>query len=301
MSEEFRNKEGKKAVLVAIIANCILTVLNIVFGLLAGSSVFVSEGAHTFSDIVTTLIAYVGFKYSQKPADYQHPMGYARVEAISGLFIVLFLVIVSWEILEKALKQILFNQYFAPNIYIAIIAVIGIVVNWLVSSYIIKKGKEIRSPAIIADGQHQRVDVYTSFAILIGVFISNVGYPILDPILSILIGLLILKTAIGVFIDNVNYIIGKIPSEEFIENIRDVANSVPQAQNAHAIKVNNMGPYSTVSLHISLEDEMVLKESHKIAHEVQDKIMSEIPEVKHVIVHTCPLSEKYDHRQEIDK
>ena len=299
MGDEFREKGGKKAVLVAVVANCILTVLNVGFGVLAGSSVFVSEGAHTLSDIITTLIAYAGFKYSQKPADYQHPLGYGRVEAISGLFIVLFLVVVCWEILEKAMQQLLNNQYYAPNINIAIIAIIGIIINLLVSSYTIKVGKELRSPAIVADGKHQRVDVYASFALFIGVVLSNFGFPILDPILSIAIGLVILKTAISLFIDNVNYIIGKIPSEEFIEHIREVANSVPQAQNAHAIIVNNMGPHSTVSLHISLDDEMPLKESHRIAHEVQDKIMREIPEVKYVTVHTCPLSEIYDHQQEI--
>ena len=155
-------------------------------------------------------------------------------------------------------------------------------------------------PAIIADGQHQRADVFTSVAILIGVLVSNMGYPILDPILAIIIGLIIIRTAIKIFIENVNHIVGRIPSEDFIEQIKDVANSVPQAQNAHAVKINNMGSYSTVSLHISLDEDTVLKESHKIAHDVQDKIMTEIPEIKYVTVHTCPLGEEYNHKQEID-
>jgi cation diffusion facilitator family transporter len=300
MDDEFREKGGKKAALTAIIANCFLTVLNIGVGVFTGSSAFISEGAHTLSDIISTVIAYIGFRYGQKPADFKYPMGYARVEALSGLFIVVFLVIVSWEILEKASKQILFNQYSAPDIYVAIIAVVGIIVNLLASRYIIKIGTDIRSPAIIADGQHQRADVFTSVAILVGVLVSNMGYPILDPILAIIIGLIIIRTAIKIFIENVNHIVGRIPSEDFIEQIKDVANSVPQAQNAHAVKINNMGSYSTVSLHISLDEDTVLKESHKIAHDVQDKIMSEIPEIKYVTVHTCPLGEEYNHKQEID-
>lgn len=301
MSDEFREKRGKKAAIVAIVANCFLTVLNIGAGMFSGSSAFFSEGAHTLSDIIATVIAYAGFRISQKPADYRHPMGYARVEALCGLVIVAFLAVISWEILEKALKQILSNHYTVPNIHVAIVAVIGIIVNLLVSRYIIKIGHDIRSPAITADGEHQKADVFTSVAILVDIFASNIGFPILDPIISIVIALLIIRTAIKLFIENVNYIIGRIPSDDFIDQIEAAANSVPHAQNAHAIKVNNLGPYSTVSLHISLEDDMVLRDSHRIAHEVQDKIMSEIPSIKYVTVHTCPLGEEYNHQQEIDK
>lgn len=109
MSDDFRSRGGKKAAIVAVIANCFLTVLNISVGFMCGSSALISEGAHTLTDIITTIVAYAGFHYSQKPADLEHPIGYGRVEALSGLFIVLFLAVISWEIFEKAVKQILFN------------------------------------------------------------------------------------------------------------------------------------------------------------------------------------------------
>ena len=86
-----RQKGGEKAAKVAIIANCILTVLNIIIGTLCGSYALVSEGAHTLSDVATSVIAYIGFKIGQKPADEEHPLGHGRAEAISGLVIVLSL------------------------------------------------------------------------------------------------------------------------------------------------------------------------------------------------------------------
>ncbi|WP_405290711.1 cation diffusion facilitator family transporter [Methanobrevibacter sp.] len=300
MSDDFRSKGGKKAAIVAISANCFLTVLNISVGFICGSSALISEGAHTFSDIITTIVAYIGFHYSQKPADLEHPIGYGRVEALSGLFIVLFLSLIAWEIFEKAIKQIFFNQNLTvPDIHVAIMAIVGIFINFAVSSYIIHIGKQINSPAIVADGQHQRTDIFSSIAVLIGAIVSNMGYPILDPIVSIIIGLLIFRLAVNLFIINFNYLVGKIPSESFIDEIKDIANSVTNSQNAHEVKVDYMGNYAVVSLHIEVDGDLPTKETHKIAHEVQNKILEEKSEVRYVIVHTCPIGLDYDHSQKL--
>ena len=180
--DEFRNKAGNKAAIVAIIANSILTVLNITVGLLSGSYALVSEGAHTLSDIATSVIAFIGFKIGQKPADEDHPIGHGRAEAISGLVIVLFLAMVAYEIITGAFNKIFHPELITvPDIYAALMAVFGIIINFLISEYIIRIGKEIKSPAIVADGEHQKTDIFSSIAILIGVVVSNMGYPILDP------------------------------------------------------------------------------------------------------------------------
>ena len=300
--DEFRQKGGKKAAIVAISANCIMTVLNIVVGLMSGSYALVSEGAHTLSDVATSVIAYIGFYIGQKPADDEHPIGHGRAEAISGLIIVIFLVIVAWEIMQGAIDRILHPHLITvPDIYAAIMAVVGIFVNLAVSSYIINLGKEIKSPAIVADGKHQRTDIFSSVAILLGVVVSNMGFPILDPIIAFIIGFLILKTAYDIGKENINNIMGKVPSKEFIERIKKVAGKNPQAQNPHNIKVDYLGTYAIVSMHVEIDGKMTLDESHEIVHQIQDDIVREIPEVKYVMVHACPIGLTYDHEQKIDK
>lgn len=299
--DEFRQKGGKKAAAVAIIANCFLTAFNIVVGTLCGSYALVSEGAHTLSDVATSIIAYVGFYIGQKPADEEHPIGHGRAEAISGLTIVIFLAIVGWEILQGSVERILNPTLITiPETPVAIMALFGILINLAVSSYVIKIGKEIKSPAIVADGKHQRTDIFSSIAILIGVIVSNIGYPILDPIIALVISVLIFKTAWEIGKENINNIMGKVPSQEFIDQIKRVAENTPNAQNAHNIKVDYLGSYATVSLHVQLDGNMTLDESHKIVHIVQDNIIKEIPEIKYVMVHACPIGLSYDHDQEID-
>ena len=300
--EEFRNKNGKKAAIVGIGANTILTILNIIVGLISGSYALLSEGAHTLSDITTTIIAYIGFKIGQKPADHDHPEGHGRAEAIAGLIITLFLTVVGYEIFSGAIRKLLDPALISiPEYSAAAMAVVGIFINLIISSYIINLGEKINSPAIIADGHHQRVDIFSSTAILVGVFISNFGYPIFDPIIGLFIGIMIFKTAYNVGKDNIDNIMGKIPSDDLIEKIESSANEIDEVSGVHNIKVDYFGSYATVSLHVELDGELKLVESHKIVHVVQERIVENVDIVKEVTVHSCPIGAKYDHRQEIDK
>ena len=300
--DELRSEGGKKAAKIAIIANCILTILNIAVGIFSGSYALVSEGAHTLSDVATSIIAYLGFVVGQKPADENHPIGHGRAEAISGLVIVVFLALISYEIITGAIDKILHPSLITiPDTYAAIMAVVGILVNLKISDYIISIGKEINSPAIVADGKHQKTDIFSSVAVLVGVVISNMGYPILDPIIGLVIGCLIIKTGYEIAKENIDNIMGKLPSEELITEIRDIANEAAKTNTAHDIKIDYLGSYALVTLHIELDGNMSLNESHKIAHAVQESIVDEIPIVKSAVVHTCPIGLKYDHKQEIDK
>ena len=300
--DEFRSKGGRKAATVAIVGNCILTVLNITVGILSGSYALVSEGAHTLSDVATSIIAYIGFVIGQKPADEEHPLGHGRAEAISGLIIVIFLAIVAYEIVTGAIDKMIHPELITvPDIYAAIMAALGIIINLRISEYIISIGKQINSPAIVADGKHQKTDIFSSIAVLTGVVVSNMGFPILDPIIGFVIGCLIIKTAYEIGKENIDNIMGKVPSEKLIKEIEKVANESINTNTAHDIKVDYLGAYATVTLHIELDGNMSLNESHKLAHTVQEKIVEEIPIVKSATVHTCPLGLKYNHEQEIDK
>lgn len=300
--DEFRYEGGKQAAIIAILANCILTIMNISVGLMSGSYALISEGAHTLSDVATSIIAFIGFKIGQKPADKEHPIGHGRAEAISGLIIVLFLAMVAYEIITGAIHKIINPSIITvPDIYAAIMAIFGIAINYIISNYIINIGRKINSPAIVADGKHQKTDIFSSIAVLVGVIVSNMGYPILDPIVGLIIGILILKTAYEIGKENIDNIMGKIPSERLIKRIESIANSTPHAYNAHNIKVDYFGSYAAVTLHIQVDGNMTVDEAHKIIHIVQNNILENIPIIKSATVHACPLGLEYDHDQEIDE
>ena len=302
MTNILKHKEGRKAVYVAIAGNLFLTIFNITVGLLSGSFALVTEGAHTLTDVATSIIAFAGFEIGMKPADPEHPLGHGRAEAISGLVIVIFLCLVSFEIMQQAINKLFFGDAITtPTMLAAAMAVIGIIVNLLMSQKIINIGTKINSPAIVADGHHQRTDLFNSLAILIGVIVANLGYPIIDPIVGLAIGVIIFITACKVGRDNINNIMGKVPSDELIQEIHDAAESVPGVYGVHDIRVNYLGAYATATLHVSLDPDLSLNEAHKIAHLVQDKVDNDVEIIEGVTCHTCPLGLEYDHDQPIDE
>lgn len=302
MNNEDREKLGKRAVLVAVAGNIFLTVFNIAVGMMAGSYALISEGAHTISDITTSIIAYIGFKIGSKPADEEHPLGHGRAEAIAGLVIVVFLAVIAYEIITGAIDRLFFGGATAiPDPLAVVMAIIGVITNFFMSQYIIKLGERANSPAIVADGKHQRVDILSSLAILFGVMIAQYGYPQLDPFIGLIIGLLIVKTAFDVARENLDNIMGKVPSQDLVDRIIDVSNSVDKVCGTHDVRVNYLGSYATVSLHVELPPEMSLDESHKIVHLVQNKIVDEIDVIHGATVHACPVGLEYDHDQQLDE
>jgi len=288
-----REKTGRKASTVAILGNIFLTVFNFSIGIISGSSALVAESAHTLSDVLTSIIAFIGFKIGMKPADREHQYGHGRAEPLVGLVIVVFLLVVVYEILSGVYAKFTSGAVLvAPESIAAYMALIGIFVNLVMTTYLFRAGKRINSPAIIADGQHQKVDIFSCAAIFIGVLGSQLGYPFLDPLVAIFIALIIIKTAFELGLDNVNILMGKLPSETILEEVEAAANKVKDVKGVHSVKINPMGPYSSAELHIEVDGELKLKNAHEIAHKVEEKIIYDVSAIKMAIVHVCPFDEE---------
>ena len=294
MDEEYRKKAGKKASMVAVGSNCLLTALNLTVGLAGGSYALFAEGLHTLSDVVTSVIAYVGFRIGQLPPDERFPEGYGRAEAIAGLVIVIFLSFISIDLIEHAFIRFTHPEMITtPDSYVLIMAAVGIIINFIISRYVISMGRKINSPAIEADGQHQRTDIYTSVAILVGVGVAKMGFPILDPIIGLVIGVLILKTAFMIGKENILSIMGNVPRDgKIVERIEEIANSTPRAFNAHNIRIDNFASYLTVTLHVMVDGELTVAEAYEITNQLEERIL-ELPEIKFVTVKPCPFDENH--------
>ena len=292
MDVEERKKMGRKAVFVAIFGNVGLTIFNFIVGILSGSTALIAESAHTFSDILTSIITFIGFRIGLKPPDRLHPYGHGRAEPLVGLVIVVFLGIIAFEILSEVYKKtVLGGPITPPETIAAVMAIVGVVVNFLMTTYIMRTGKKINSPAIVADAQHQKVDIFSSAAIFLGVIGAQLGFPILDSIVAIFIAIMVLKTAFDVGKENINNILGTIPSKEILDNIKKCSLSVNGVLGIHNIRINYLGPYASVELHATVAEDLSLKEAHEIAHKVEKKIVKDIDVVSMVTVHVCPEGE----------
>ncbi len=209
----------------------------------------------------------------------------------------MFLVIVAYEIISGAIEILFFDAFFeSPSYLAAIMAIIGIIINLLMSQYIIHLGKKINSPALVADGHHQRVDIFSSVAVLTGVLVSKLG-SWADPIIGLFIGIMILRTAYEIGVENINNIMGKVPSSEIADEIKEVAFSIDGVYEVNDIVINYIGPYATVSLNIELSPELTFMEAYDISNKVQNKIINNVSIIRKVAVHYSPLG-LYDDNQE---
>ncbi|HIH61223.1 MAG TPA: cation transporter [Methanobacteriales archaeon] len=286
-----RAELGKKAAYTGIIGNILLTLSNFTVGVMAGSVALVAEAAHTLSDILTSIITFIGFKVGMKPADLEHPYGHGRAEALAGLIVVLFLGIVAYEILSEAYSRF-FIVSAPPDYTAAIMAIVGIIANSFMTIYMMRIGEKINSPAIIADAQHQKIDIFSCTLILVGVIGSNLGLRFLDPLVAMLIAFIVLKTAFDVGRENINNIMGKVPSRNIMAEIRRSAMSIEGVMGIHNVRINYFGPYAAVDLHIEVDGDMNLREAHCIAHKVEKKVIEDIDLIRIVNVHACPFNEK---------
>jgi len=295
LQDELRHKTGQKAVIVAISGNILLTIFNFTVGILSGSTALMAEAAHTLSDVTTSIITAIGFRIGLKPPDSEHPYGHGRAEPLVSLVIVIFLVFIAYEIISEAYgKLLLMGSLAPPDWTAALMALIGIAVNISMTRYMMKVGRKINSPAIIADAQHQKVDIFSCAAIVVGVVGSNLGLLILDPLVAILIAVLVLKIAFNVGKENIDNLMGKVPSKDLIEEITKAGTSVKGVKGMHDIKVNYMGPNASVDLHITVDPELSLRNAHKISHQVEKSVIDKVDIVSIVYVHVCPEGDDED-------
>ena len=287
MDESERMKLGRRAAYVGIGGNIFLTAFNFTVGLSSGSVALVAEAAHTLSDVLTSVITYIGFRVGQRPPDKQHPYGHGRAEALVGLVVVVFLGIVSYEIISEAYRK-LFIETAPPDYTAAVMAGVGVIANIVMTMYIMRMGKRINSPAIMADAQHQKVDIFSCVAIMVGVLGSRLGLGFLDPLVAVFIAIMVLKTAL-MSAENKQY-----PWSCSIRGVPRILKShsfCGRCAGIHVVRINYFGhtPPLMCTLRLMV---MKLRDAHEIAHTVERQVIDDIDIIKIVNVHVCPYGEK---------
>ena len=290
MNMDYNNRkdDGNRAAKIGIAGNIILTILNAIIGLAAGSTALVAEAADNFADIISSLIGLIAFRIGLKPADKDHPYGHGRIEPIVGLFIALILLYVAYQIfLDAYTKFIMLNSLTPPGWIAALMALVALVINLYMSVYLLKTGKKINSHVLTATGNQKRMDVLACAAVAGGVVGSQLGYPILDPILAVIIGLLIVKTALEMGRENFNSIMGKVPPN-LEDRINKVVLYIKEVKSVDNIKINPVGPYYYAEMDICLDKKMPVEDAYQITNQVEKMVLESIQFINGISIHIHP-------------
>ncbi|ASJ15246.1 cation diffusion facilitator family transporter [Thermococcus radiotolerans] len=277
-------EEIYRPIWVSIVGNVLLAVLKLTVGFLYSSIALISDGVHSLSDVVTSVIGYAGIKISSKPPDKSHPFGHSRFEPLVAFLIGEALVIVAYEIGRDAVYRIIHGGRIEVTSTMLAVTVISILAKEFMFRYSVHVGKRLNSQILVADAYHHRSDALSSVAVLIGLGTQRLGFQYGDSLAGLVVALFLLKVSLDIILENVGYLTGQAPPFEICEEIKNRALGVPNVLGVHDLRAHYVGSRLHVELHIEVPPELTLKEAHDISEEVKKRI-EEIPEVEVAFVH----------------
>ncbi len=281
-------KECIKVSITTLIGNIVLSLFKFISGIIGHSNAMISDAIHSFSDVVSTIIVIIGIKISSKKEDREHQYGHERFENVASIILAFLLFITGVLIGINGINNIRLNKYVIPTTLPLIAALISIIVKEWMYWYTINVSKKYNSDSLKADAWHHRSDAFSSIGSLIGIYATIKGLKYMDLIASIIIAIIIIKTAIEIFIEGINKMLDKSCNKETTINIENIVLKTNGVLSIDSLKTRMFGNKIYVDLEISADKNITFQESHNIAHKVHDEIENNISDIKHCMVHINP-------------
>ncbi|MBQ9828201.1 MAG: cation transporter [Lachnospiraceae bacterium] len=275
---------------VGIFGNVLLTAFKLAAGILGRSGAMISDAVHSLSDVFATLIAWIGVRLSKRKEDEEHPYGHERLECVASLALGLILagtgIGIGWSGIQKLIWER--DSLEIPTLLPLIAAVVSIVVKEGMYRYTMHYAKKLDSAAFRADAWHHRSDAISSIGSFIGIGMAKLGFPIMDPIVSILICLLILKVAYDIIRDSLKKMLDTSVSGAYEQRLHDFIAAQEGVKRIDLLHTRQFGNKVYVDLEIAVESDISLRDAHSITEKVHSAVEKEFPNVKHIMIHTNP-------------
>jgi len=280
-----------KAARLSVVSNSFLILLKLFAGFLTGSISLIAEAIHSLMDLAAAVIALISVRISDRPADEQHPFGHGKAENISGVAEAVLIFVAAGIIVYEAVKRLIVGKTLAlVEIGIAIMAV-SIVVNILVSQYLLKVSRATDSVALEADARHLTTDVISMVGVLIGLILVRLtGLNILDPIVAILVALLIMKTAYDVTKRSFGGLIDvKLPQAEEDEITSCIMEHGGQLVAFHELRTRKAGSHRYIELHLVMPKNASVEEAHRMCDHLEQDIRKRLSHTN-ITIHVEPCA-----------
>ncbi len=281
------NELGIWALKWSLVGLGITALLQAIIVVISGSVSLLADTIHNFGDATTSLPLWVAFALAKRGASRRFTYGYGKTEDVAGVIIVLVIFISACIAAYEAIMRFFHPQEVRYLGWVAAAAVIGFIGNEAVAQFRIRVGTQIGSAALVADGQHARVDGFTSLAVLIGVVGILAGFPILDPIIGIAITIAILfivkDAARAVWrrlIDGIE--------PEIVTRLERMPLDVAGVRGVHRVRARWVGHKIEADLHLAVDPELTVRESHALGERVEQALHEEIRSLGGVVIHVCP-------------
>lgn len=287
--------------MVSIIGNTVLSLLKMLAGILAHSGAMISDAVHSASDVFSSVIVIIGVKISAKDSDKEHPYGHERFECVAAILLAGILLVTALFIGHTALEHITggsSKSLAIPGLSALLAAILSIVVKEAMYWYTRFYAKWLDSSALMADAWHHRSDALSSVGALIGIAGARMGYPVLDPIASLVICAFILKAACDVFRDAIRKMVDHACDDKMERALLCCAAAQSGVMGVDEIHTRIFGNKIYADIEIQADSQITLAESHAIARQVHNAIEAQFPKVKHILVSVNPVPAEAENTRE---
>ena len=279
--------EGIRTVWWALVALGTTTMLQIAIVFYSGSVALLSDTLHNLGDTLNSIPLLIAFYLARRAATRRYTYGFGKAEDVAGIFIVLSIAISAGVGLWQSFQRLLNPIPMTHLEWVAAAAVIGFLGNEAVALLQIRVGRKIGSAAMVADGLHARTDGLTSLAVLVAVIGTYFGYPLVDPIVGLLIGIAILFITRDAMV-TMWYRLMDAVDPAIVDAAEKVAAKVPGVVRVDKTRVRWMGHQMQVEMHIVVDEDLPTRASHAIVEDVRHALFHEQAYLGFAEVYTVP-------------
>ncbi|WP_421385194.1 cation diffusion facilitator family transporter [Bacillus salacetis] len=279
-------KIGERAAIVSIIAYLTLSAIKLIIGYTANSEALRADGLNNTTDIIASIAVLVGLKWSQKPADKDHPYGHWKAETVASLIASFIMMAVGIQVLFGAVTSVIEGKQQAPDVISAWTAILGSVVMYFVYRYNKKIAEKIDSHAVMAAAKDNLSDAWVSIGTAVGIIGAQFNLAWLDPLAAAVVGFLICKTAWDIFLESTHYLTDGY-DEQKLKSYKESVMDVYGVKGVKDIRARAYGNNTVVDVVILVSSTLDIRDAHDISTKVENHLI-ETHDIYNVHVHVEP-------------
>jgi cation diffusion facilitator family transporter len=278
-------RKGEEAARLSTIILLTLGILKGITSIASGSVALLAGTIDSFSDVFSSIAVWAGLNIAKRKPTERFPYGYYKAETFALLTVSLIIVASSALIMFESFQKF-FEVYVISFSDLALaVSALSAVIYYLLAKYKARVGRQIGSQALISEGLHSMIDVYTSVLVFVGVFLAVFGYPVGEALIGFMIGLYVLARGLWFGKDAVLVLMDVSPSPQRVKEMREIAESVHGVRGTHEIRLRKSGPVFFGEMHVELQEGLSLERAHVISEEVEARIKEHFKDLELVTVH----------------
>lgn len=289
-----RQRVARRTTWVSVLVNVVLTLAQVVTGLITQSQALVADGMHSLSDLASDFVVLLASRHSQNPPDAEHPHGHQRFENAASLVLGLMLLAVGAALLWQAMAALAQPRASVAVHPVALaVALATLVAKEGLFRYMLAAALRVRSSMLVANAWHARSDAASSLVVALGLLGSLAGYPLLDPLAAVVVGWMVARMGWRFAWGALHDLMDRGVSADQVQAIESLLSGTPGLRGFHDLRTRKMGDQILVDVHLELPGEMSVRQAHDIALLARSRIMAELP-VLNVSTHIDPLPRPHE-------